>query len=271
MSAAEQLAQQFLEQHPEAAAELLSGLQPQQLAQALAGLETTAASALVQRLPAATVSRGLDHLDTRQAARILAGVTIRHGADILRRVADSARAPYLAALPMRMAVPMRAALAHMQDNVAAVMDSQVRGFSLESTVEYALRDLERDADENDCRIYLTDAHSRFAGALPIRVLFASHPHTRLGSLSPQPMAVLPEAARLSNVVGHPDWLRFTQLPVVDAGGRFVGVLRRERLNQRNPDSRPSGPLTMGLALVESYTLANAILLDLLLKGNARRR
>ena len=270
MSAPEQLARQFLERHPEAAAELLAGLQPQQLAQVLVGLETPAAIALVQSLPAATVSRCLDHLGTRQTARILAGMPLRHVADILRRVADPDREPYLLALPTRLVGQVRAALAHMQDTVAALMDSQVRSFRLDSSVEQTVRDLEREADGGDCRIYLTDVHGRFAGVLPVRVLFSNHPHAHLGSLSPQLMTVLPEAARLSNVVGHPDWLRFTQLPVVDAGGRFVGVLRRERLNQRSSDTRPSGPLTMGLALVESYTLANAILLDLLLKGSERR-
>lgn len=273
MQPADRLAQRFLERHPEVAATVLAGLSPRQLAQALAGLEIPAAIALVLRLPVLTVSRCLDHLSLQQAAALLAGMPLRNAADILRRMTEAEREGFIAAVPPRIAASLRTAIGRAQDSVAALMDSQVQSFDLDSTVEQASLALEQETGESIGHLYLTDTRGRFAGVLPLRALIANHPHVRLGSLPVQSMAALPEGARSSSVIGHPAWLRYTQLPVVDAGGRFVGVLSRERLVERSAEPRqaPGGALGMGLTLVEGYAAANAVLLEVLMQGSGRRR
>jgi Mg/Co/Ni transporter MgtE len=272
----ERLAQRFAERHPEAAAAVLAGLPPRQLAQALAGLEISAAVALVPKLPVLAVARCLEYLGAQQAAALLAGIPLRNAAEILRRLTDAVRDRCLAALPQRVAAALRSAIEHAQDSVAAFMDGQVRSFAPDDTVERVLAHLEQER-ESGCHIYMTDAHGRFAGVLSLRDLIASHPHARLGSFPVQPMATLPEGARSSSVLGHPAWLRHTQLPVIDSGGRFVGVLWRERLSERNAGDgsrqAPGGALGMGLALMEGYAAANAVLLEVLMRGGGggRRR
>jgi hypothetical protein len=62
------------------------------------------------------------------------------------------------------------------------------------------------------------------------------------------------------------------LPVIDANGCFVGVLRRERLTERGVESLQAsgGLLEAGLALMEGYATANAVLLELVMRGSYRR-
>lgn len=267
------LAQRFLERHPGAAAEVLAVMPPWQLAEVLADLDIATLAQLASRLPGQTISHCLKYLSLDQSTALLSCMPLRNAMDILRRIAAAERERYLAALPMRTAATVRAGLERVQEHVAAHVDSRVQAFPLDLTVEQVLLALGRGADEYVCHVYVIDGHTRFAGVLPMRALLASHTHLRLGSLPVQPIAALPEAARISNVLGHPDWRRFHQLPVVDAAGCFVGVLRREHLVERGaaPRQVAGGVLGMGLALIEGYAMASAVLLELLMQGGGRRR
>lgn len=271
MLPSEQLTAQFLERHPEAAAEVLTSLMPAEQAQALANLDIPTALAVLIKLPAVAVARLLTYLEQVQTVALLSAMPLRNAADILRRVEMVKRERYLAALPVRLAAAVRSAIERVQDSVAALMDRHVVSFPVDTTVEQVLQ--RQDASEYGCHIYVTDPTARFAGALSLRHLVASHPQLRLGSLPLQSLIALPEGARASSVIGHPAWLRHPQLPVVDASGRFVGVLRRERLAERSTDIRhtPNSLLGTGLALMEGYATANVVLLELLMQGPGKRR
>lgn len=273
MLPADQLAQQFLERHPEAAAEVLASLLPAEQAQAMANLELPTAVALLLRLPAVVVARALHHVDPARSAALMTAMPLRNVADILRHVAPAERERYLIDLAPRTASAARASIERSQDSVAVLMDRQALSFSLETTVEQVVQRLEREPDESDYHIYITDHLGRLAGVLTLRQLYAGHPHLRVGSLSLQTLSALPEGARSSSVIGHPAWLRHPRLPVVDAGGRFVGVLRRERLTERVVETQQvSGDvLGTGLALMEGYATANAVLLELLMRGGSKRQ
>lgn len=271
MLPSEQLTTQFLARHPEAAAEVLISLMPAQQAQALANLDIPVALAILIRLPAVAVARMLLYLEPVPAVALLSAMPLRNAADVLRRVETAKREGYLAALPVRMSTAVRSAIERVQDSVAALMDRHVVSFPVDTTVEQVIQ--RQDLSDSGCHIYVTDLNARFAGALSLRYLFACHSQLRVGSLPLQSLIALPEGARASNVIGHPAWLRFPQLPVVDASGRFVGVLRRERLAERSAEIRhiPNSLLGTGLALMEGYATANVVLLELLMQGPGKCR
>lgn len=272
MQPAEQLAQRFLERHPEAAAEQLAALSPTDAAAAMTGLEVSAALALFARLPTLAAARCLERLPAEQATAILAGLPLRESIDVLNRVGPHTREQYLTALPARIARPLRIGLGRLRDSVAALMDTQIAAYPPETPVLRVLESLDRQSADHGCQVYVADAHGRFAGVLPLRSLFAAHPHSRVGSLPLMPIAVLPASARSAGLTGHSAWLRHTCLPVVDAEGRLVGVLRRERLSEpaRAPLKDTGGPLGMAQTFLESYAAGSALLLELLMKGVGRR-
>lgn len=271
MLPSEALSIQFLERHPEVAAEVLISLMPAEQAQALAKLEVPVALAILTRLPAVTAARALVYLEPTQTVELLSALPLRNAADILRRVETPKRERYLTALPMRMAAAVRNAIERVQDSVAALMDRHVVSFPVDATVDQVMQ--RQDLNDAGCQVYITDAAARYTGALSVRHLYTSHPLLRVGSLPIQPLTALPEGARASSVIGHPAWLRHPQLPVVDASGRFVGVLRREHLAVRSTETRltPNSLLGTGLALMEGYAMANAVLLELLMQGPGKRR
>ena len=271
MLPSEQLSLLFLERHPEAAAEVLISLAPADQAQALANLDVPMALAILTRLPAVAAARALVYLEPSQTVALLSALPLRNAADILRRVATPQRERYLTALPTRMAAAVRSAIERVQDSVAAIMDRHVASFPVDATVQQVMQ--RQELNDSGCQVYITDSAARYVGALSVRNLYTSHPLLRIGSLPIQPLTALPEGARASSVIGHPAWLRHPQLPVIDASGRFVGVLRRERLAVRSTETHltPNSLLGMGLALMEGYATANAVLLELLMQGPDKRR
>ncbi|MFN2308672.1 MAG: magnesium transporter MgtE N-terminal domain-containing protein [Gammaproteobacteria bacterium] len=272
MQPAEQLAQQFLARHPETAAETLAALPPAEAAAAMAGLETPAARAVLLRLPAFAAARCLERLPAAQAAAIFASLPRREAVDLLHGLDPQTREHVLAALPAGAARGLRIGIGRMRDSVAALMDNQVTAYPLDTSVAQLLEGLERQPADHDGQVYVTDGDGRFAGALGLRELLAAHPHSRLGSLPLTPIAVLPMSARSAGLTGHPAWLRHTGLPVVDAEGRLVGVLRRERLAEPAHPPREDSRGVLGIAqnFLEGYTASSALLLELLIKGVGRR-
>lgn len=272
MQPAEQLTRHFLQSHPDAAAEVLASLSPGDAAAVMAGLEASAALALFARLPTLAAARCLERLPVEQAAAVLAGLPLRDGVDVLHRIDPRTREQYLGALPARHARPLRIGLGRLRDSVAALMDTQVTAYPVDTPVLRVLEAMDRHSADHGCQVYVADSHGRFAGVLSLRSLFVAHPHSRLSSLPLAPIPVLPASARSAGLTGHPAWLRHTCLPVVDAEGRLVGVLRRERLSElQRPSPRDGGgPLGMVQAFVESYAAGSALLLELLMKGVDRR-
>ncbi|MCW9057948.1 MAG: hypothetical protein OQL11_03635 [Gammaproteobacteria bacterium] len=272
MQPAEELAQCFLERHPDVAAEEFAALPPAAAAAAIARLETSAALALFVRLPTLAAAHCLEHLPAEQVTAILAGLPLREAINVLNRLAPQTREQYLDALPAHAARPLRIGLMRLRDSVAALMDTQVSAHPPDTSVQRVLESLDRQSADHDCQVYVADAHGRFAGMLPLRRLFSAHPHNRVGSLPLTPIAALPASARSAGLVGHPAWLRHTSLPVVDAEGRLVGELRRDRLSEpeRTPRKDSGGPFDMAQTFLESYTAGSALLLELLMKGANRR-
>lgn len=275
MPIGETLARQFFERHPEAAAAALEGLPPEDIAATLAALEEAAAVALVRRLPRPSAARALERLPPGRAAAILERLPLRDAVDIVARLTDdAARAACLAGLPPRRAAALGQGLERLADTLAEVMEVDVLSLREDATVAQALEALAQAYEDPGCHLHVTDAAGRLLGVLSLRDLYRAHAASRLGSLPLRPIARLPADARIAGVADHDAWLRFTRLPVVDGGGRLVGVIHRERLRERRPAATPrsaaGGTLDMLLALLEGYASANLAVFDLFHRRGARR-
>lgn len=274
MPIGETLARQFFERHPEAAAAALEGLPPEDIAATLAALEEAAAVALVRRLPRPSAARALERLPPGRAAAILERLPLRDAVDIAARLTDAARAACLAGLPPRRAAALGQGLERLADTLAEVMEVDVLSLREDATVAQALEALAQAYEDPGCHLHVTDAAGRLLGVLSLRDLYRAHAASRLGSLPLRPIARLPADARIAGVADHEAWLRFTRLPVVDGGGRLVGVIDRERLRERRsaaaPRSQSGGALDLLLALLEGYASANLAVFDLFHRRGARR-
>ena len=259
MSAAEQLsdalAQRFLERHPQDAATVLDGLPSAQVAQILTALDVPAALALVSRLPPHFAARCLEQMPTTQAAALLEALPVRTAVEIFGRLARGPRTRCTEQVSVRRAQILLAGIQGLENSVAGLMDTQIPQLPEDALVGRAIELLERKSDELVSHFYVVDSAGRLAGMLSVRQLYSAHRDQHLGSL---PLRSMP------------------RLPVVDTHGRLLGELRRERLDERSRGEADGsgqehnrGALGMSLALLEGYTAANLLILDLLVRGAQR--
>lgn len=280
MPAAEQLAddlaRRFLDRHPQDAVAVLDTLPAAQAAQILGTLEIPAALALLNRFAAHFAARCLEQVPVAQAAVLLEALPLRTAVEIFGRLAHGPRSRCIEHIPARRAQVLLAGIQGLQDSVAGLMDTQIPQLPEDALVGQAIELLERTADELVGHFYVTDNAARLSGMLSVRQLYAAHPDQRLGSLPLRAIPRLPANARVAPILAHPGWSSYTRLPVVDMQGRLLGELRRERLDERGRGAadeseavKNQGALGMTLALLEGYTAANLLILDLLVRG-ARR-
>ena len=57
----------------------------------------------------------------------------------------------------------------------------------------------------------------------------------------RPVSSLPSTADRAAILSHPGWRVFHDLPVVDQGGRFVGVLRHETVRRLETEGLSAVP------------------------------
>jgi len=273
VSIGETLARQFCERHPEAAAAALEGLPPADVAATLLAMDEDAAMALVRCMPRPTVTHAVPRLSPDRATAILERLPLRDALDIVARLATPARAACLAGLSPQRAVALGQGLERRSDTLAEVMEVDVFNLSEDATVAQALEALAQAHEDPGCHLLVSDTAGRLQGALAVRDLYRAHAGSHLGSLPLHPIARLPADARAAGIAQHDAWLRFTRLPVVDGGGRLVGMIHRERLQDRRPTvprSGSGGVLDMLLALLEGYASAHVAVVDLFLHRGTRR-
>lgn len=167
---------------------------------------------------------------TIQSAHWLRDVDPDHGAEILRRVPNSAREQLLAQIDPQQAgtlseilrCPPRSVSAHILPDVFAVTDTMT-AMEAESAVRSQNTDM-RDRARADAYIYVTDTGGRLTGLLEFQDLVLAEPNQTVSALmSGEPFSVGPlvdaeDAARA--LIDR----ELAALPVVDDERRVLGVL-----------------------------------------------
>jgi Mg/Co/Ni transporter MgtE len=85
------------------------------------------------------------------------------------------------------------------------------------------------AGNTSSSIWIVDREGRLVGVLEVGILKQAADELRLEDLAVAPKAMLSPHAALSTVLREPAWEEADDLPVVDFGGMFVGVLSHRRL------------------------------------------
>lgn len=245
----------------------------------LARDETEAAADALDELPATETSWALAHLGEDEKRRLFDGVSPEAGADLIERLSDEQAADVLECLePAKAAAILRAlrsedradVLAEMgardaeavlatmapaeaeqarrlceydPDSAGGLMASEFLLFRSDQTAGDVVRELRARAEElEDYAVqyaYVADPDLRLAGVLRLRDLLLAPDHRGVRELMiPRPLTVRDDAT-LDELEDFFEKHNFLGVPVVDAQGRMLGVVRRaaveEALGERAED------------------------------------
>lgn len=211
------------------------------LADRLQHLDADEARALLRQLPADKAAAALAEVevgrlpdflgafDAAQLAEILPRVAPAEAADLLQQLPPGVRRDALAKLPAEVAEGLRALLRYPQDTAGGIMSNRFIALREDMTVE-EVRELLRaraqeERTEDIAYLYVTDREQRLVGIVSLRDLVFRRAERQMGEILNRDVKfarVTDDQEELARKFEHYHYLG---LPVLDAGGRLVGVVR----------------------------------------------
>ena len=198
-------------------------------------LESDSASALLQGLGAREAASIVSSLGPDAVTEALLLIPRERAASILAALSPDERERALAGLPSKIAQGIRDVYEYPEGTAGALMDARITPFSVDLTVYEALERMRTFKEKEFDAIYLMDGGGRLVGAVPLAEIVTAPPHATLGELRRSSAATVPAHGSREDIVEVVRNSRVAALPVVDADGRLVGVLRHSALSDAAAD------------------------------------
>ncbi len=211
------------------------------LADRLQRLDAEEGRALLRQLPADKAAATLAEVeeeklpellttfDAAQLAGILQHIAPDDAADLLQQLPPASRREALAKLPVESADGLRALLRYPEDSAGGVMTNRFIALREDMTVEQ-VRELLRaraqeERTEDIAYLYVTDAAQRLVGIVSLRDLVFRRAERRLGEVMNREVKFVRADADQETVARQFEHYHYLGLPVLDADGRLVGVVK----------------------------------------------
>lgn len=256
----------YMRAHPAEAARTLDAAPVEPLALLLQETPVRIAAPVLAEMSPPRAAVALQRLPSPRAAELLAAMGAQSSITVLRHVPDALRQRLLGLLPTSAALAVRLLLRFPQDSAGSLAQPAVLGLGARTPAGEALRQV-RQFDSPVTHVLVLDESHRLLGWVALDALLRAPESAALQALYSAPPAVLPAAMPLGGALTLPAWSHASVLPVVERGGRPVGLLSREALVHaaaraaRQPATHPAGESLAG-ALAQAGLASIASLLHL---------
>lgn len=201
----------------------LTKLEKKRLIEALITVQK--AGAVLEQIPESQLTNLLEDISDEKLARILKHSSISEGSFLLQFIDPSRHDPLLVNLSADRKEKLLQFLNFPEDSAGRLMTSHFFTLSTELTAQEGLELLrQRAKEESIYYIYCVSEDQRLTGVLSLRDLATNDPQTPIHQLAKQEVvSVRPEMPEeeVAQLVSHYD---FIALPVVDDGGRILGII-----------------------------------------------
>lgn len=226
------LAHDFVKRHPSEAAEHLEAmpsceaaeavslLEPQDCSRSFAILSPTIALDILSKAEPQAAGVLLQHLTPSQAGSLLSALTRPQREEMLERMS-----------PVQ-ASEFRRIMTYPPESAGRFRDPRVAVFRATTTVGDALARLRvTHPDRSILNLFVVDDFGKLIGAVPLYEAALAEPDSTLDSLIEGPPVMVSPFATRTEIVETMERRQLTSLPVVEAQGRPIGVLRLNEFMQ----------------------------------------
>jgi len=227
--AARALAADYLHRYPDEVARLAETWPAQEVLALFADGPVDTLAVPFERLTADVAVQLLARLEPARAATLAGAIDPGRAAVLLARLEPDSREACLRHLPAGLADELRELMAYPPDCAGALMDVHVVTVRPETTALEALARLRVDPRAGGAEVAVVDADARLAGLVPIQEVALAAPELPIRALvrgTPVHVEALAPREDVIELLSH---LGRASLPVVDAQGRVVGIIRQSAL------------------------------------------
>lgn len=228
-TAIDALNRRFLADFPREAAQHLETLPTAEAAEILAHQLIHVVVPVWQHFSQDTEERLLDALPEKRRSLLLSELDPAPCAALLNRLDPEIRERHLAALNPEVARELGEMMRYPPDSAGRIMDPRVIAFRPEIGVREALTRLRRSKARHLREVYVTDDDGRLSGRVEIQDLALADPNQTLAELVRRLIAAVQALTPREEVVETLEQYKLPILPVIDVGGRLVGVIHQAGL------------------------------------------
>jgi magnesium transporter len=195
--------------------EILPHLNPEATAELLEELEEEAAAEVAASLPTETLADVLDEMDPDDAADILGDLPPEQAASALAQMED--------------ADEVRPLLAHPDDTAGGLMTSEFFALRRQMTAQMAIDFLRRQRPDgaSPYYLYVVDRFNKLIGIVSLRDLIVAPPEIVIETIMRRDVTSVPVGTDQEEVAQLMKKYALLALPVVDAEGKLVGVIKHD--------------------------------------------
>jgi magnesium transporter len=241
------LAHAYVVGHPAEAARTLERHAARDTAPLLQALAPSEAATLLAQVESSHGAAILLACEVEKAGDIVSEMAVDAAARVLRRMEPDVRQPILDQCEPGAARALARTLDHPAHSAAGLMDARGVALSEDLTVGAALARARHASRWLGTYVYLTDETHTLTGVVSLRDLLAASPRAPLTSIMTRDPVYLRAHADRTTIVSHPGWRRYHEIPVVDANGILLGVVRYATVRRLEQDLAPARPPASGFA------------------------
>ena len=228
------LTREFITKHPAGAARLLDKLEPHAATSLLAPLPAELITPVWESLLPDIGRQMLLVSEPALARKVLNRMQPPQAVTLLSGMEESQRESLLTTLSNVAQHDLRRLLTYPVNSAGALMDPRVLTLRPQLSVAEALEQLRRDQHHRRVVrgrriLYVVDDERRLTGLIELQDLALAAPGDTLAGLIGPVIAVVDTLADRNEIVAILENHRLSSLPVVDADGHLVGVVRQEQL------------------------------------------
>jgi magnesium transporter len=226
----------FLRDYPREAAREIETLAAESVAPTLAEQPAAVLAGVWEHLLPETAEELLLRLPDTVATELLTALDPARVAALLDRLEQEERERYLGALDGPVAQEVRQLLEYPVDSAGRLMDARVTALRGEMTAAEALDRLRRTRRPGRVRfVFLVDEEGRLEAAVDLQDLALADGDAPLRALAQPAAAAVSALQPREEIAARLEQFRLEELPVVDAHGHLLGVIRSEILLQTLQD------------------------------------
>ena len=230
------VAHEFLRELPPGeTARLVAQLSDAEQQEFITLLHDTDAASLMESLPELQAAQLLAALPAEQAAHIFDEIESDEQVDLLDQMTDEQSEAILEEMDPDEAQNVRFLAQYDSDCAGGLMITEFLAFKESATVDDVLKDLRRNAEQyaeyNVQYIYVLSRDKQLIGVLRLRDLLLAPPTKTIARLMIESPISVPDSTTLEDLQHIFDGRPLFGLPVVDAAGALVGVVRRSDIEE----------------------------------------
>jgi magnesium transporter len=195
----------------------------------LSALEPKKAASLVEDFPDSHTAELIEQLPAADAASIVEELASDHRVDVLAELDTEDAEAIIAELDEDEANEVRELISYPPDKAGGLMMTEFATYPMAMSVREVVDDLTADTVDYEFLtvhyIYVVVNKKRLKGVIRIRDLVFADPEQTIGKIAAPALTVSPYAS-LEDLESFFDEYDIAAVPVVDDGGRLLGIVRR---------------------------------------------